>query len=303
MVKVTISAFLLSAVFLIDFSTGFQFGRNPKQATRLHVSNSQYDEFPSSRRTFMKNLGAAVVGTTTAASFITSNPAFADDDIVVSNQDEIEVYFGCGCFWHVQHEFVEAERKILGRSDSQITSRAGYAGGKAGAMDGKVCYHNAGQIADYGKLGHAEVVRLQIPKDKFEDFAVEYFNLFDNKGDRPDQFGDRGPEYRNLVGVPGGTQSEYAKLLVSASVKSGDKLDFAKGRGDDPDARAVSFVMDTADYPFFVAEQYHQFHDGFNLGENYPGSYNGLAGKMAKTGTLGVSNCPNGLLGIGALGL
>ena len=105
------------------------------------------------------------------------------------------------------------------------------------------------------------------------------------------------------MGVPGGTQSDYAKLLVSASVKAGDKLDFAKGKGDDPDARAVSFVMDTTDYPFFIGEQYHQFHDGFNLGENYPGSYNGLASKMAKTGTLGVSNCPNGLLGLGALGL
>ena len=29
--------------------------------------------------------------------------------------DEIDVYFGCGCFWHVQHEFVEAEKRILGR--------------------------------------------------------------------------------------------------------------------------------------------------------------------------------------------
>jgi hypothetical protein len=41
----------------------------------------------------------------------------------------------------------------------------------------------------------------------------------------------------------------------------------------------------------------------FNFGENYPNEYNNLASKLAKDGTLGVSQCPNGLLGIGALGL
>ena len=53
-------------------------------------------------------------------------------------ESPIDVYFGCGCFWHVQHEFVEAERRILSRDDLALTSYAGYAGGKAGAKDGKV---------------------------------------------------------------------------------------------------------------------------------------------------------------------
>ena len=70
----------------------------------------------------------------------------------------------------------------MGRTDSEITSRAGYAGGKSGARDGKVCYHNAQNIADYGSLGHAEVVRLKIPAIKFPEFAEEYFKLFDEKG-------------------------------------------------------------------------------------------------------------------------
>ena len=43
----------------------------------------------------------------------------------------------CRCFWHVQHEFVEAEKRILGRSDLELTARAGYAGG-SGAKDNKV---------------------------------------------------------------------------------------------------------------------------------------------------------------------
>ena len=52
-------------------------------------------------------------------------------------------------------------------------------------------------------MGHGEVVGMKIPSDKYADFAKEYMKLFDKKGDRPDK-GDRGPEYRSLVGLPGG---------------------------------------------------------------------------------------------------
>ena len=99
-------------------------------------------------------------------------------------------------------------------------------------------------------------------------FAEEYFKLFDKTGKRPDQDGDRGLEYRNLVGIPGGSASPLAKELVEASIRQGDKMDFAKGKGDDPDIRATVFVMDTAKHPFFVGEAYHQFHDGFAWGED-----------------------------------
>ena len=164
------------------------------------------------------------------------------------------------CFRAPQHEFVEAERRILRRKDAELTSLAGYAGGNAGAKNGKVCYHNAAMMSDYGSLGHAEVVALQIPSTSFGQFAEEYFALFDTKGNRPDQSGDRGPEYRNLVGVPGGAKGPYSKALVDASIATGDKLDFAAGKGDDPDARAVAFVMDSTAFPFYQAEPYHQFH-------------------------------------------
>ena len=76
-----------------------------------------------------------------------------------NDKDNVEVYFGVGCFWHVQHEFVEAEKSILGRSDKQLTSWTGYAGGtKEGNPKDSVCYHNALFRNDYGKLGHGEVV-------------------------------------------------------------------------------------------------------------------------------------------------
>lgn len=31
-------------------------------------------------------------------------------------------YFGVGCFWHVQHEFVQAEQSILNRPNTQVTA-------------------------------------------------------------------------------------------------------------------------------------------------------------------------------------
>lgn len=217
-----------------------------------HFSAQTQKEEGSSRRELLQGLcSAAILSTTLGAAGTTASAANAADE-------DIEVYFGCGCFWHVQHEFVEAERKLLGRRDADLTARAGYAGGNAGAKNGKVCYHNAGGVSDYGSLGHAEVVKLNIPSSAFPQFVAEYCNLFSKEGYRPDQAGDRGPEYRNLVGIPGGLRSPLAKQLVDSSIQNGDKLDFAKGKGDDPDRRGLVFVMDTADFPFFVAEQYHQ---------------------------------------------
>ena len=49
---------------------------------------------------------------------------------------EVPVYFGVGCFWHVQHEFVTAEKKLLGRGDADITAITGYAGGNKKAFLG-----------------------------------------------------------------------------------------------------------------------------------------------------------------------
>lgn len=240
-----------------------------------------------------------------------------------AEEENIEVYFGCGCFWHVQHELVEVERRTLGRTDMQITARAGYAGARARGKDGRVCYHNAALAPDYGSLGHAEAVRLEIPPSSFPAFARAYLALFDEDGNRPDQRGDKGREYRNLVGLPGGMSSPYAAQLVRIAREDKEKLAIVKGeggdrtaagsgrysgnvptgrKGEDTDIPALSYVMDTADFPFYVGERYHQFHNGFRLDEIYPRSYNNLAGTLAGKGLLGDSRCPNGIVGVGLLG-
>ena len=44
--------------------------------------------------------------------------------------DSVPLYFGNGCFWGRQKDYVDAERKALGRAPEQVTAVVGYAGGK-----------------------------------------------------------------------------------------------------------------------------------------------------------------------------
>ncbi len=104
------------------------------------------------------------------------------ETVYITTTDKLtSLYFGAGCFWHIQHEFVQAERHLLGRNDRELTSRTGYAGGRTTGSKGRVCYHNWRGIADYGKLGHGEVVGMVIPESAVGDFAKVYFSLFDPK--------------------------------------------------------------------------------------------------------------------------
>eukprot|EP00804_Cyclotella_cryptica_P012238 CCRYP_013843-RA/>CCRYP_013843-RA protein AED:0.06 eAED:0.06 QI:123/1/1/1/1/0.66/3/552/225 len=99
----------------------------PSKLAATSHSGSNHDMIPnaaSSRRGFFNEVSssAALLFISSLSGF--SSPSFAQED----DDDLIDVYFGCGCFWHVQHEFVEAERRILSRPDDRLTSRAGYAG-------------------------------------------------------------------------------------------------------------------------------------------------------------------------------
>ena len=248
-----------------------------------------YESQLFTRRNLFKSASVAAVAVRTSVL-----PAASVEESVVS------CYFGVGCFWHVQHEFVEAEKKILGRGERELTSLAGYAGGTQLGKDrnrpdlkrGLVCYHNPLGIADYGKLGHAEVVGMLLPADKITSFTEEYFTLFDKNGDRPDK-GDRGPEYRSLMGIPGGMESPYIDGITTLARSKG--LQLQAGVGDDSDTlgKRKVWVMDSEMFPFYQAEVYHQYHDGFFPGENYPNSYNILQTKFAQAGVLKTTGCPD----------
>lgn len=70
-----------------------------------------------------------------ALAAFTSSPvaALADEAPIAAAAAESAapqtVYFGNGCFWGRQKEFVDAE-KTLGRAPDQVSAVVGYAGGK-----------------------------------------------------------------------------------------------------------------------------------------------------------------------------
>lgn len=256
------------------------------------------------KKILLRKLG--IVGASTALLLGCGNdmPSFAIESSQASTMTtpSRDIYFGVGCFWHVQHEFVQTEQNLLGRSKDMVTSAAGYAGGTrlgsnqqqkgATAMGSKtVCYHNLLGIADYGKLGHGEVVGMDIPNDAIGAFAKKYFSLF-KKGDRPD-LGDLGSEYRALIGIPGGVTSPFFPAIEKEAEIIGVSL--VKGNGNDADTLRTKtiWVMDSNQFPFHQAEIYHQFHDGFMPGEQYPATYNSLAKNAFRDGRIVPTGCPD----------
>lgn len=67
-----------------------------------------------------------------------------------------------------------------------------------------------------------------------------------------------------------------------------------EGRGNDPDTldKKLVYVMDTAKFPFYVAEVYHQFHDGFMPDEQYPQKYNDIKKLAVERGLIKPTGCP-----------
>lgn len=139
-----------------------------------------------------------------------------------------------------------------------------------------------------------EVVGVDIPKSEVKAFADEYFSLFGKDSERPDK-GDRGAEYRSLIGLPGGVKSDVYSVVLEAAKREGLTLKLTEGKGDDGDTlgKKVVWVMDTAKFPFIQAEVYHQYHDGFMPGESYDQAYNDLGKAAYAKGRLEVTGCPD----------
>ncbi len=232
------------------------------------------------------------------AQMVSSN--YADDDDGMTY-----VYFGNGCFWGRQHEFVALEKEALHRSDAEVKSLAGYAGGKRGG-GGKnrdtVCYYYGSSDTVYERLGHAEVVRVAYAdEEEFKKFCEVYFRNFNKTpfGMQRVDPQDAGPGYRNVVGIPGGIDNEkLMKQMKSANVND---MKLVRGEGNEFDARGkptendqinVVWIVDSEKLPFYPAEMYHQFHDG--LGYKFPESYTvDLKRAAAKSGSIGpVPGCP-----------
>ena len=87
---------------------------------------------------------------------------------------------------------------------------------------------------------------------------------------------DKGPGYRNVVGIPGGLDSELGKAFAS---QNKDNMKLVKGEGNtykngkptEGDTFNTVYVVDSAQLPFHQAETYHQYHAG--IGKAFPREY------------------------------
>ncbi|PNW72863.1 hypothetical protein CHLRE_14g609400v5 [Chlamydomonas reinhardtii] len=220
------------------------------------------------------------------------------------------VYFGNGCFWGRQKDFVEVERQKLGRtSPEQLTAVVGYAAGGGEGPGGRVCYvYDVDKRAHYDSLGHAEVTQLGIapapgPQQEAElrAFARAYFAQF-----KKTPFGmsrsdpqDRGAAYRNVIGLPGGIRSPLFHIIEEENVNG---MALREGRGNtnvaggssaalpEDDVFNAVWVVDSEALPFYRAERYHQFHNG--LGKKFPEEYTRqLRSQVAATGLIDPTGC------------
>ena len=178
------------------------------------------------------------------------------------------MYFGVGSFWYPQHEFIKAERDLLGRTDQDLTSRTGYAGGNYLNKGCNLCYRGR---ESYDKKGFAQVVSVVIPLQSFEDFAKVYIGLFVH-GHRPftDNSIDEGAEFRHIIGIPQGINNEF--LRQKLEIANDGMLTLVQGVGNDTDNLYKSefsdafgsrlfdksaYVMDSDKFRFHQAEKFN----------------------------------------------
>jgi peptide methionine sulfoxide reductase MsrA len=211
--------------------------RNVIAAASSDSTTSTTTTSPSAPQSFARAALAAVAATAASSLLLFASPAIAANDVDTNTtttnttQPTTTVYFGNGCFWGRQKDFVETEMRTLQRPPQQVTAVAGYAAGAQGTgPGGKVCYHFNDPRQVYERLGHAEVVAVELDGDlastttqattqkEMRAFSKTYWSQFrrlrDGRLQRLDPQ-DSGPGYRNVVGLPGGINSPLFDVLLS----------------------------------------------------------------------------------------
>ena len=97
---------------------------------------------------------------------------------------------------------------------------------------------------------------------------------------------------RSLLGLPGGMNHPLYTAVQEAGEAKGLKL--VEGKGNEPDTlgKKIVYVYDTAKFPFYQAEVYHQFHDDFQT-PPYGRKYNRLADLLYEDGRMKPTGCPD----------
>ena len=243
----------------------------------------------------MARLAAALACTAvaTTGAFPTTTPAAAAATAAGCDYS-LAVYLGNGCFWHTQYDFYTVEIDAGGpfqRGLGSVTGRVGYAGGHGTSPQGQVCYHGGPAGSEYENMAYAEAVQVMLTANKeevqFAALAKKYFeDTFHDVGGtmvRGDP-GDRGPPYRNVIGIPGGVKGPLYRLLVAANIHGMPLVE--GGKGGDPSKDTIDqgtvYVYCSLLYPFYRGEQYHMFHPNVVLGRDVPGTYLNQASQAAR---------------------
>lgn len=201
----------------------------------------------------------------------------------------VNVFFGQGCFWHVQHELVKKEGSALGRKGGEFTALSGYAGGLKAGDGNRVCYHNLAMAPDYGQLGHTEVVNVSVPESMVGEFAKDYFDAASKYPFGRADPQDRGTEYRSAIGIPGGMDGPLFKQVEAAN---NGRMELLAGKGNDADTVGTKkiWIYDSDKFPFYQGEVYHQFHD--DMLERYSQQYHSLKNTLLEGGKISKVQCP-----------
>eukprot|EP00882_Tetradesmus_deserticola_P025245 GHRQ01027712.1.p1 GENE.GHRQ01027712.1~~GHRQ01027712.1.p1 ORF type:complete len:175 (+),score=80.37 GHRQ01027712.1:84-608(+) len=115
--------------------------------------------------------GSMFAAAVLAAAVLTGHPNMAlaaeDAAATVGSAAVPTAYFGNGCFWGRQKDFVDTEQRLGRTSPADISALVGYAGGQKAGPDGKVCYYfNGDPRTIYERLGHAEVVQVALSQQQ-----------------------------------------------------------------------------------------------------------------------------------------
>lgn len=135
----------------------------------------------------------------------------------------------------------------------------------------------------YGNLHYAEAAQVTLDPDS--DLAVAQFDVLAQKYFR-DSFqlrngvwtrldpGDGGADYRNVIGIPGGVHGIFYESIVTHNINNMTLLEGGvHGVGGDAVDNGVVYVYDSVQFPFYRAEQYHQYHANVVLGRPVPQEY------------------------------
>ena len=151
-----------------------------------------------------------------------------------------EAILAAGCFWGVEHLFLDL--------DGVLSTEVGYTGGHT--------KNPAYREVTTGRTGHAESVRLVFDPSRVSyDEVLDYFFRLHDPTTRNRQHNDVGTQYRSAIFYLSQSQREAAEKVKAEVDRSGDFKN-----------PVVTEIVEAG--PFWSAEEYHQ-----DYLEKNPGGY------------------------------